>query len=313
MAKTDNTNVNNTNVTATLKRQLEEHKQNIDDVQRKKRIKSETDAFRRSAENSFMEDMQKLKKKVEEYYRKVEEQKKNPRSNQQYHVGSIASWMMEGADRFENIVKFLVNKGISLRTEYVTGPFAMMFKEKFKELSLHLYEYAFGEENNEQIDLEYGVSVNEQGELSCAWSDSLSSLLEEANDSQQGMSEKLGLMQALLQESMSEWLDSIDGLDATSADSKKGYFISLVGGKNKIYPKSSATQNADGAWVVNEGSQNDFVNQNKLVEILSGFGHAKHSFAAYLQSACPANFTIQHNEDLDLTAQQSISAPRPRF
>lgn len=292
---------------ARIEKQIQEEANNRDSIKRQKLIKSHMDYFKSKLDKTHQKDLLKLKEKAGMYLARIEEHRKNPRSNQQYHVGSIASWIMEGSERFENIVKYLIYTNVALRQEWISKPFAKWFKSGFKYGAVSLYEYAFGEKGTNNINLDYEIKLGDHGEIDCKFlEESFGDLFKNIDGDVD--KDRLDLIQAILSESVDQWVDSLDGLDLENSE---GYFTAEVGGKMKIYPKSCGEKNNDDEWVLKRDPsdrnkllyEDKFVTQDKFQEMLNGFGHTEHSFEVYVQETCPngSTFSMKNTPTRSLT------------
>ena len=263
----------------------------------------------------------------------MEEYSKQHKSNQNLHVGSIGSWIMDNEERFRNIVKFLIYRFKVFRKEYASLPLKSSVAGYGTWAANWLYEKAFGEYDIEHPDFRYSVELGENGELYADWFfESLGDMFKDENGDIDEQS--LKDFNDFLQEAMLLWIESLDGADP---DEPEGYFVIKVGTdpvNNVVYPKSFG-QEVNGQWVLKEeileerygrdgidydtydhptpkpdakplpGYDDLHVSKDKFAQMINGFGNSDRSLEGFMASLFP-------DSDLQLEPPEpTTSGPKP--
>ena len=296
---------------------------------RKRKLQGIYEAEASAVRHRAQKDLQKEQGEANKYFRKIEDYRNQPRSNQTYHVGSVASWMMESEDRFKNIVKFIVHRQKAFRKEKIGAPVRSALAGYSTWAANWLYEKSFGEYDIENPNFRYSVELGDNGQLYADWfEESFGDLFldEEGNY----VPKEAGEINALLQQTMHLWIESLDGLDP---EEPQGYFIVKVGDNPEnsvVYPKSVGKLE-NGNWVLDKdilrehyaddqlegkdgqivpsltaepksGKENLYINKEKFAQMMDGFGNPDKNIE---------NFVASIFTDTDLELEPPSTGYRP--
>lgn len=283
---------------------------------RKRKLRGIYEAAASSVRQNEQRKFGEEKKKAGEYFHKMEESRKQPQSNQNLHVGSIGTWMMDCSTRFENIVKFMVHRGKVARKQYIGVPLRSATAGYATWAANYVYEKAFGEYDINHPEFRYSVNIDDNGAVYAEWfEEHLGDYFKDENGDM--MQDEVGEFNALLQEVIHEWVNSLDGADPECRD---GYFTVKVGANPNpvstvIYPKSVG-RCENGEWVLDEvklrecygdagietvytyptpkpgaepqpGHDHLHITQDKFLEMLDGFGNQERSIEGFMSSIFP--------------------------
>ncbi|MDP3705312.1 MAG: hypothetical protein Q8R24_05325 [Legionellaceae bacterium] len=246
----------------TLDKILQDEVSNLQHVEHVKKLKqTEAAQYKISAEKSSMES-QKTRTKTQQEYQKV--LRSLTESHMQHtHTSNVASLIMDSESRLNAIICFMAGK-IRERLAYgstrfgqETGFWGMparsdgaSFIRRLPQQAWDNMKYYCSKPNPEDIpirDLKYFTNVSEDGVLTQAWADTnITDLFCDENGNQ--IPGKVEAFQALLQEAVAEWVETID--------EDGGYFIVDHGNSEfRLYNKTQSgveSPAGSGIWVLNE-------------------------------------------------------------